>query len=140
MVEAGYAANIQDAFDRYLGTPEFDAVERTKPSAREGITAILNAGGVPVLAHPVLLKLEDASLDALVAELKGCGLAGIECFYSTHTEGQTEKYLALAEKHDLLVTCGSDFHGAQAKPGIELGDGARFPREDDLAELRRVFT
>ena len=125
MVEAGYASSVQDAFDRFLGTPEFDAVEREKPSAGDGIGAIVRAGGVPVLAHPALLKLDGERLGALVSELKGYGLAGVECYYSTNTEGQTEEYLGVARKHGLIVTCGSDFHGEQVKPGIALGDGSR---------------
>ena len=135
MVEAGYAATVQDAFDRYLGTPEFDAVERSKPPAREGIEAILKAGGVPVLAHPALLKLDDKQLDVLVSELKGYGLSGMECYYSTHTDEQTARYLELANKYGLLVTCGSDFHGEQAKPGVGLGDVSRGLKERDARDI-----
>ena len=125
MVEAGYVASVQEAFDRYLGTPEFDAVERIKPSARDGISAIIEAGGVPALAHPALLKLGDDELDALVSELKEYGLAGVECYYSTHSAGMTKKYLAMADKFGLLATCGSDFHGELVKPDINIGDGSR---------------
>ena len=124
MVEAGFAVSVQDAFDRYLGTPEFDAVERIKPSARDGIEAIIRAGGVPVLAHPALLKLDGGRLDALVSELREYGLAGVECYYSTNTNEQTAQYLVIAGKHHLIVTCGSDFHGEQVKPGIAIGDGS----------------
>jgi len=125
LVEAGYVATVQDAYNRYLGTPEFAAIERVKPPARDGIEAILKAGGVPVLAHPILLKLNDERLDALVRELKGYGLAGIECYYSTHTIEQVAHYLELARKYDLPATCGSDFHGESNKPGIDIGDGGQ---------------
>jgi len=124
MVDAGHADSVQDAFDRYLGTQEFDAVERFKPSASDGIEAIIRAGGVPVMAHPALLKLDDERLDKLASELKGYGLAGIECYYSMHTAEQTEQFLAVAKKYGLIVTCGSDFHGEQVKPGVALGDGS----------------
>jgi len=125
LVEAGHAATVKDAFDRYLGTPEFAAIERAKPSARDGIEAILRAGGVSVLAHPILLKLDDERLDSLVCELKEYGLSGIECYYSTHTPEKVKHYPYLARKYDLLVTCGSDFHGEDNKPGIDIGDGGQ---------------
>jgi hypothetical protein len=135
MVEAGYAASPQDAFDRYLGTPEFDGIERSKPPAKEGIEVIIKAGGVPVLAHPTLLKLDDSRLDALVSELKGYGLAGMECYYSTHKAEQVTHYVNLAEKYGLIVTCGSDFHGEKIKPGIEIGDGSQSLNAQNASEM-----
>jgi len=123
MVEAGYVSSVQEAFDKFLGTPEFDSVERTKPSAKEGISMILDAGGVPVLAHPALLKLDDKNLEELIAALVSHGLMGIECHYSTNTLEQTEQYLGCAKRFDLLVTCGSDFHGEDIKPSIGIGSG-----------------
>ena len=48
---------------------------------------------------------------------------GIEAYYSRHTPEQTQFYLHLAEKYDLLYTCGSDFHGPVIKPEIHLGTG-----------------
>lgn len=141
MVEAGYVSSVQEAFDRYLGTPEFDGVERSKPTALEGLRMILDAGGIPVLAHPALLKLDDEKLDALIGQLISDGLQGVECYYSTHTEGQTANYLKLAEKYHLLVTCGSDYHGEKVKPHISICSGSRGLSDEDceriLVNLRR---
>ena len=64
LVELGYASSVQDAFEKYLTTPEFYAkVERPKPTPEEGIGVIQNAGGVAVLAHPHQLKLENNALE-----------------------------------------------------------------------------
>lgn len=124
LVEKGYASSVQDAFDRYLTTPEFYAhVERPKPLPADGIRVIREAGGVAVLAHPHQLKLAEQELDTLLVQLKEMGLQGIEAYYSRHTSRQTACYLALAEKYDLLYTCGSDFHGPSVKPDIALGTG-----------------
>lgn len=124
LVEKGYASSVQDAFDRYLTTPEFYAhVERPKPLPADGIRVIREAGGVAVLAHPHQLNLEEQALDALLLQLKELGLQGIEAYYSRHTPQQTACYLALAQKHGLLYTCGSDFHGPGIKPDIALGTG-----------------
>jgi hypothetical protein len=140
MVEASYVGSVQEAFDKYLGTPEFDKVERTKPTAREGINMILDAGGVPVLAHPALLKLDNWNLESLVERLTGDGLMGIECYYSTHTAEQTVQYLRHAERFGLLVTCGSDYHGENNKPGVDIGSGTDFLTEQEtegiLKDLR----
>lgn len=124
LVELGYASSVQDAFEKYLTTPEFYAkVERPKPTPEEGIGVIQNAGGVAVLAHPHQLKLENDALEAMVVRLKAAGLQGIEAYYSRHTPSQTQFYLHLAEKYDLLYTCGSDYHGPVIKPDIALGTG-----------------
>ena len=125
MVDAGYVSSIQEAFDRYLGVPEFDSVERAKPTAREGLQLILAAGGIPVLAHPALLKLDGESLEALISGLTDDGLKGIECYYGKHTPEQAAQYLKYAEKFGLLATTGSDFHGENNKPGVDIGDGGQ---------------
>lgn len=123
MVEAGYVSSVREAFDRYLGTPEFDAIERPKPSPQEAVALIRDAGGVAVLAHPKQLKLREQALEGLVADLAACGLQGMECYYSTHTREETAYYLFLAQRFNLRVTCGSDFHGEKVKPDIAIGTG-----------------
>ena len=76
------------------------------PSPREAIETILNAGGVPTLAHPGLLR--DGEILGSLVEM---GLKGLEVYYPTHTAATTRKLLLLAERYRLLPTGGSDFHG-----------------------------
>lgn len=124
LVEKGFADSVQDAFARYLTTPEFYAhVERQKPLPENAIAVIRHAGGVAVLAHPYLLYLEQSQLDVLLTKLQASGLQGIEAYYSRHTPAQTQCYLRLAKQHGLIVTCGSDFHGPAVKPDIAIGTG-----------------
>ena len=66
--------------------------------------------------------MSDTDLEALVALLKENGLDGIEAVYSTYTPGEERRIRALAKKYDLLISGGSDFHGA-VKPGLELATG-----------------
>lgn len=120
MVRRGYVQSVQEAFERYLDTPDYARIERPKPAARACVETIRAAGGRAALAHPYQLKLEDGDLDALVGELAGYGLDAIECFYPRHTPEQTVFYLRLAEKYRLRVTGGSDFHGEKVKPDIRL--------------------
>ena len=88
----------------------------------QAVKLILKAGGVPVLAHPVLYGMSDKRLEELVAELKEAGLKGIEAVYSTYNSGEERQMKKLAGKYGLLISGGSDFHGA-AKPGLDLATG-----------------
>ena len=122
LVDKGYVRHSREAFDRYLGEGAAAYVPRTLADTREVITWIRNAGGVPVMAHPTWTRCEGETLHRLCACLKEAGLLGLEVFYSTHNRKQTSQYLELAKRLDLLVTGGSDFHGA-ASPAIQVGRG-----------------
>ncbi len=122
MIRKGYAASIDDAFDRYLGNGKPGYVEKARISYHQAVRAIHHAGGVAVLAHPGLYDLADELLENLVRWLKENGLQGIEIYYPEHSETHTAFYERLADKYSLLVTGGTDFHGA-ATPGIEIGEG-----------------
>ena len=87
-----------------------------------GVSLIVGAGGVPVLAHPLTLDLSPSALRAFVAELRDAGLQGVEAYYPEHAPRQQAQYLALAEELDLVATGGSDFHG-ELNPDISLGKG-----------------
>ncbi len=122
LMRKGYVSSIKEAFEKYLaqGRPAFVKKQRLTP--KEGIELIKKAGGLAVVAHPVYLQRSGIELEELITELKGYGLGGIETYYSEHSKDLENKYLSLANKHDLVVTGGSDFHGNN-KPGIELGIG-----------------
>ncbi len=143
MLERGYIGNIREAFDKYLATEEFNSIERPKLTEEEGISLIVEAGGIPVLAHPMLLGLEEAELHKLIDRLVEMGLSGIECFYSLHTRDKTEEYLKLAEKYNLKITVGSDFHGETIKPDIVMGRGIKdnllIYEQESIGMERRLF-
>lgn len=123
MLEKGYIENIEEAFQKYLDTPEFQAIDRPKPHPKEAIQMISQAGGLAVLAHPYQLKLGAVDLKSLLMELKSYGLSGLECYYSTHTPQQTQTLLAFAQELGFAVSGGSDFHGESVKPEVHLGTG-----------------
>lgn len=124
MVENGYVANVQEAFDRYLAEWGQAYVEREEPLLEEGIRRVAEAGGMPALAHPVRLgtSAEAARMHAIVATMRDMGLEGIEVWHSDHAPADRELYLALAARFNLAVTGGTDFHG-ENKPGVALGTG-----------------
>lgn len=122
LVSRGYVKSIDEAFDKYLSKEGLAYFKRFELKPADGLRAIKNAGGIPVIAHPVYLRMNYDELDKLILELKTYGLAGLEAYYSENTKEDTGRFLRLAIKHDLIVTGGSDFHGT-FKSGIELGSG-----------------
>lgn len=118
----GYVKNRQDAFAKYLGDHTQYFVPREKVTPSQAVELILKADGVPILAHPPLYHMGNEHLDTLISLLKADGLMGIEVFYSTYSNQDVRDMQRLADKYDLLVSGGSDFHGAN-KPDLDLGCG-----------------
>ena len=119
LMEKGYVASIQQAFDEHLAETGKAYVARFEPPFGEGVRRIQEGGGITSLAHPVRLRGE---LDMLLPELRAAGLDALEAYHSDHSGEDSQRFRALAAGHGMLVTGGSDFHGAN-KPGIELGTG-----------------
>jgi predicted metal-dependent phosphoesterase TrpH len=124
MMEKGYVPSFKDAFDEYLGHGKPAYVEREKMLPAEAVGIIVKARGLPVLAHP--LTTEDP--EGLVAELKPAGLVGLEAYYNGYSDEEVESLLALAQKHGLIATGGSDFHGIEPEEETAIG-GADVPLE-----------
>jgi len=116
MLRKGFAATTKEAFHHYLriGAPAY--VPRYKLSPSEAIHMIRQAGGVTVLAHPGAYKVETHLEEWIKA-----GLQGIEVFHPKHTFQDNIHYGMIAERMGLIATGGSDFHGPQTKPEVELG-------------------
>ena len=123
LLRKGYATTIQEAFDKYLGKGAPAYFDKFRLNAEDAIAMITDAGGIPVLAHPFTLKCTNqGELEELIKHLTGHGLQGIEVYYTEHNEKQISRYRLLAERNNLLLTGGSDFHGANMA-GVELGTG-----------------
>ncbi|OGR76972.1 MAG: hypothetical protein A2X32_06735 [Elusimicrobia bacterium GWC2_64_44] len=124
-------SNRSQAFKRYLGPGAAAYVAPNGPPVEEAIRAVTDAGGKAVLAHPGAVgKVID------LGAWKDMGLAGIEAFYPAHTGAATREFVALAARHGLFVTAGTDFHG----PGTERGDMGGFEyQEEYFSEIRKLF-
>jgi len=123
-VKYGYASSIQDAFDKYL----IEAHNKTRSTGKglpyeECIELILKSKGIPVLAHPKSLELSKKEFLILLKEMINIGLKGIEVYHSSHTEEEIKYYLEIANKYNLLISGGSDYHGPIVKPDIDIGTG-----------------
>lgn len=122
LVEKGVCKTKQEAFDKYLGIdcPFYLAKPQVTPEHVLGL--IKGAGGTAILAHPYSYKFNRAEVETLLDTLIPLGLAGMECYYSTYDDGQTQELRSIALKKNLLVSGGSDFHGV-VKPDISIGTG-----------------
>ncbi|MCI6085516.1 PHP domain-containing protein [Selenomonas sp.] len=116
LMKKGYFKTVREAFDELLkkGKPAY--VPHYRLDVEEIIELVHQAGGKAVLAHPKLVYD-----DAIVQRICASGIDGMECFYPQHDEAETQKYLAMAKEHDLMITGGSDFHGIPTRYPAEVG-------------------
>ena len=140
LLKHGYVKSIKEAFERFLGDHCPCYVSREKITPVMAIDLIKKAGGLAILAHPILYHMSDARLDALVQKLKEAGLTGIEAIYSTYSPAEERQIRKLATKYDLLLSGGSDFHG-ENKPGLDLGTGygKLYVPEEVLTKLKTAL-
>lgn len=122
LIKYGYVSTVAEAFDKYLRD---EKVRHHKMwiTKEECINLINEAGGIAVLAHPFTLKLTNEELHEEVKELASLGLKGIEIIHSKSNEEQRLFYKELAKEFNLITTAGTDYHGKEVKPDIELGSG-----------------
>jgi predicted metal-dependent phosphoesterase TrpH len=121
LVANGYASSVDDAFNRFLGKQKPAYVDKFRLPCQKAIKAIDNAGGIAVLAHPFLVDQNFEKIETLTDLLIPFGLAGIEGIYPEHPKAAVFFYKSLAKRKGLLITGGTDFHGPNIRPGVELG-------------------
>ncbi len=132
LMRKGYVGSVGEAFDNLFGDGRPCHVSRSRPGIEEALLCIREAGGVPVLAHPYLYQwtgspaIVSGKLLRSLRELKDCGLMGVEAFHGESDRAQQDETLAAAVTLGLIVTAGSDWHGAN-KPGLMMyGGGSAF--------------
>lgn len=139
LVARGAVADTREAFTRFLGDEAAAYVTKETLSPAKAIALVHEAGGLCFLAHPGLLRLAaHETYESRVRALQALDLDGIEAYYSSYSPAEEAQFLRLAEKLTLLVTGGSDFHGAN-KPHVALGivrDGKPLSRDLLPAGLR----
>lgn len=131
MVEGGFVASLEEAFGRYLNPGQAAYLPRLKATPAEAIHMILQAGGLPVLAHPWCVTF-------LVEELASEGLVGLEAYYRGYDACQVGRLCRLAREYGLICTGGTDFHGLEGET-LALGEIA-LPCNcaDELRALHRA--
>lgn len=117
LVEKGYFSTVAEVFAVLLDKNGSAYVPHYKLNPSQVITLIKKAGGIPVLAHPGLVRD-----DSIVLELiHNYGILGLEVYHPAHSQLQTETYLEMANRYQLFVTGGSDFHGISTRFPQKLG-------------------
>ena len=124
LIENGCIDSFKEAFTRYIGRDGPAYVERDKMTPAQAVELILQAGGLPVLAHP--LTVPDP--EAMIIELKAAGLKGIEVYYKDYSGEDIQVLLGLSNKYNLVRTGGTDYHGLDPDSEIDIG-GTDVPME-----------
>jgi predicted metal-dependent phosphoesterase TrpH len=137
MVRKGYVPDFNTAFTDYLaaGRPAYLGRERLAPEEAIGLARA--SGGVPILAHPHTLGIDNRfEMRDVLLRLRSAGLVGIECHYGSYEADGRSGLVAMARRFDLVPSGGSDYHGTY-KPDVALGLGRVGVGVDDavLAEL-----
>ena len=111
----------QEAFDKYIahGRPYY--VEKTGCNLDEAITAIVESGAVPVLAHPLSLYVSWGKMKSVLFELKERGIVGIEAYHPGARLADCIKLEALGKELGFCITAGSDYHGEKVRKDRHLG-------------------
>lgn len=100
-----YGCSIDEAFDRYIGNDQKAYVKTSNFNTKDAIDLLHRNNAIAVIAHPSHIKKND------VEDIVKLGVDGIEVYYPDHDEKAISRYLEIAEKYNLLITGGSDFHG-----------------------------
>jgi hypothetical protein len=117
MLEKSYIGSISEAFAKYIGRNGPAYVEREKMTPAEAVKLLLDVNGLPVLAHPLTIR----ETEAMIMEMRAAGMVGIEVYYKDYGEEQRNSLRQLAQKHHLIATGGSDYHGLEDNE-IMIGD------------------
>lgn len=135
LVNRGLAADLSSAIREFIDPCKGGA---DRIDAEAAIRGIRHAGGVPVWAHPLggegEKRLSREAFDARLEMLTGCGIRGLECFYSRYEEADIVFLTKRAEEHNLLISGGSDYHGRN-KTGITLGQLRANGKKEDAKAL-----
>lgn len=122
MVQKGYVSSVRDAFDRYLAKGKAAFVSREKLSPARVIRLLRGCGGIPILAHPILLSWPPERLLPMLKEWKDAGLMGLEVYHPSQKQ-DFASWLRIARRMDFLITGGSDYH-APDRPDGPMGGTA----------------
>lgn len=113
--------NRQKAFDKYLskGTPFF--IDFEGAGLEDAVKAILDSGGVPVIAHPLSLYVGWKKMPGVLETVKAAGVLGLEAWHPGAKENDCRRLESLAREFGFFVTAGSDYHGPNVRADRKLG-------------------
>lgn len=99
-------STYEQAFEKYIGDNKPAYVPKDNHTPEQTIELIHEAGGVAVLAHPIISNAFEQ-----IEKLTDWGLDGIEIYHPNHRQSDVDRFKEIARRFHLLCTGGSDFHG-----------------------------
>lgn len=120
LVNKGLVGSTKEAFQKYLMKNRPAFVERCKIDYKEAIKLILDAKGIPILAHPGEIY-RNINIENIIKDLKMYGLKGIEVFHPSHSPKTINNFYNLSKKYSMVITGGSDCHGNKMNGEYILG-------------------
>lgn len=142
LVNRGLSDNNVDAMKKYLDgckTPN------SRFDGKEGIEAILSAGGIPVWAHPLggegEKHIDPETFYKRLEVMKRNGIMGLECYYSRYNFEEIEFLVNVANENGLFISGGSDYHGTNKTINLcRLNTENKYIDSDKLTVLKKIFS
>ena len=128
LIDKGLVPSMAVAFNKYLGAGKPGDVKASWPEMATVVQWIIEAGGIPVMAHAHLYNMTRTKLRACLADFVEAGGRGLEVAYGQMDNNQRGQMAGLAREFELLGSCGSDFHGPN-RFGLDLGVMPPFPAD-----------
>lgn len=124
IIDAGYNYTFEEIFDKFIGKDCKAYVPTLKLSTEDGIALLKKYNALVFLAHPKLIN------NTPISEFLNMGFDGIEAIYYQNTPDETKTFIELANKNNMLISCGSDFHG-NVETDLRHGDigSVKMPKE-----------
>ncbi|MGL1931626.1 MAG: PHP domain-containing protein [Desulfotalea sp.] len=133
LVQKGLAKNMNEAFSKYLVLGCKSYVERPDIQLKDAMKVITKAKGLAVLAHPLSSSIFRQNLEQNIEETAKLGVHGLEAYYPTHSKKSRKALIAIADRLDLVLSGGSDYHGS-FRAGTRLAGGKNVTVPFDLLE------
>lgn len=131
LMKIGKVRERQEAFDRFLGKGRPYHVNHNGADLDVAVEAIVSAGGVPVIAHPLSLYVSWGKMDETLEKIRKHGVRGLEAWHPAARINEAYKLEQLAKKLGMFVTAGSDFHGVGVRSDRHLGKTSGDRKIDD---------
>jgi len=128
LVKNGYARDFRQVFKNYMVQRKPGHVSGDWAQLQDAVTWIIGAGGQAVIAHPARYKMSRSKLNRLLTDFRSVGGVGLEVVSSAHSPLECQNMAQLALQHELLASCGSDFHSPDA-PWAKLGQISPIPQQ-----------
>lgn len=133
IVNAGYPFDFQHIFDKFIGNDSPAYVPNKHISIPEGIELLKKYNCIVILAHPKLIKKTP------IKNILNYDFHGIEALYYQNFKRETDEFVSLAKSRDMLVTCGSDFHGISKEDTKHGNIGDMFLSEEDFKKFMIMY-